>query len=65
MYVGKSLEFCVNNLWNFIFKGDESLDYFLLDDIIIIGIILKEVLKYFKILNIKVYFVIAFCSVDE
>lgn len=65
MYVGKSLEFCVNNLWDFIFKGDESLDYFLLDDIIIIGIILKEVLKYFKVLNVKVYFVIAFCSVDE
>lgn len=65
MYVGKSLEFCVNNLWDFIFKGDESLDYFLLDDIIIIGIILKEVLKYFKVLNVKVYFVIVFCSVDE
>ncbi|MFP6075651.1 ComF family protein [Helicobacter pylori] len=64
-YAGKSLEFRANNPRDFTFKGDESLDYFLLDDIITTGTTLKEALKYLKALNIKAHFAIALCSADE
>ncbi|GAA7195988.1 ComF family protein [Helicobacter pylori] len=64
-YAGKSLEFRANNPRDFTFKGDETLDYFLLDDIITTGTTLKEALKYLKTLNTKVHFAIALCSADE
>ncbi|AFI03603.1 phosphoribosyltransferase [Helicobacter cetorum] len=64
-YAGKSLEFRTNNPRNFNFKGDKSLDYFLLDDIITTGTTLKEALSYLKNLGIKVHFAIALCDVSE
>ncbi|AFI05875.1 ComF family protein [Helicobacter cetorum] len=64
-YAGKSLEFRTNNPKNFTFKGDKTLDYFLLDDIITTGTTLKEAISYLKNLDIKVHFAIALADASD
>ena len=64
-YSGKSLQFRLENLRDFVYTGKENVDVILVDDIITTGITLQEAQKVLMSHGVNVLFALTLADVEE
>jgi len=64
-YSGKDLQFRLNNLRDFVYKGESNIDVILVDDIITTGITLQEAQKVLTHSGANVLFALTLADVEE